>query len=183
MDMELKIIAQRTPNPNAKKFILNEDVKAVGKVSFTDLPQCDHIPLARALMLLSNVTQVHLFENVITITQNGLSEWDKLVPVIEKVIREHMPNHDADFLTSEEVRRATMSPELLQIEEILDATIRPALQGDGGDLEVISYDDHILTIKYEGACGTCPSATAGTLEAMQGILREQFDPQIEIVTL
>lgn len=183
MSDDIRILTQMTPNPNARKFVINQDVKATGKVTFTDLAQCEHVPLGRALLLLSNVTQVHFFENVITVTQNGLSEWDRLIPLVEDVIRRLLPEHQADFLNPEEARRAKLSPEMLRIEEILDETIRPALQGDGGDLEILDLAGHILTIRYEGACGTCPSSTAGTLEAIQGILREQFDPELEVLTL
>ncbi len=36
-------------------------------------------------------------------------------------------------------------------------------------------------VKYEGACGTCPSSQTGTLEAIKGILREQLNnPSIEV---
>lgn len=181
--MEIKLITQMTPNPNARKFVVNHDIKTQGKVTFTDLQSCTHVPLARALLLLTNVTQVHLFENVVTVTQNGLSEWEKLIPLVETVIRRDLPAHDPTFLTSEELRRSKLSPDILRIEDILDYSIRPALQGDGGDLEILEYKEHVLTIRYEGACGTCPSSTAGTLEAIQGILREQFDPEIEICTV
>ena len=55
------------------------------------------------------------------------------------------------------------------------------LQGDGGDIEVVGYKNHQLEVRYQGACGTCPSSTAATLDAIQGILREQFDPELEVV--
>ena len=70
-----------------------------------------------------------------------------------------------------------------QIEEILDRTIRPGLQGDGGDLAVIKFEENKLYVHYEGACGTCPSATSGTLMAIEGILRDEFNPQIEVIPL
>ena len=69
---------------------------------------------------------------------------------------------------------------MLQIEEILDRRIRPGLQGDGGDLACVSYENNVLIIKYQGACGTCPSSTTGTLEAIRSILQDEFDPQIEV---
>ena len=65
----------------------------------------------------------------------------------------------------------------------MDRTVRPALQGDGGDLEVLELDGHILTIRYEGACGSCPSAATGTLSMIQGVLRSEFDPEIEVVPI
>ena len=65
------------------------------------------------------------------------------------------------------------SPELQQIEDILDRTIRPGLQADGGDLQVLSLENNKLEIAYQGACGGCPSAFMGTLEAIENILQHE----------
>jgi len=74
-------------------------------------------------------------------------------------------------------------PRLTQINEILDEKIRPALAGDGGWLEVLGLTDHTLTIRYQGACGSCPSSLSGTLMAIEGMLKEQVDPEIEVVAV
>ena len=57
---------------------------------------------------------------------------------------------------------------------MLDRTIRPGLQADGGDVEVVSYKDDTISILYQGACGGCPSAMMGTLDAIQGILQQEL---------
>ncbi|MGZ3691140.1 MAG: NifU family protein [Pseudobdellovibrio sp.] len=36
---------------------------------------------------------------------------------------------------------------------------------------------------YQGACGTCPSSTSGTLMAIEGILKDEFNPSVEVVPL
>jgi Fe-S cluster biogenesis protein NfuA len=61
--------------------------------------------------------------------------------------------------------------------------VRPGLQADGGDLEVLELDGNILTIRYQGACGGCPSAMMGTLQAIESILREEFNPYLEVVAV
>jgi len=70
--------------------------------------------------------------------------------------------------------------ELGRINAILDSTIRPALQRDGGDLEVLSLEGNVLTISYQGACGCCPHASMGTLYAIQNILQDQYRPDIVV---
>jgi Fe-S cluster biogenesis protein NfuA len=105
-----------------------------------------------------------------------------LEPTVITTIENHIEDHDANFKDHdpEIERRANLSPELKQIEDILDRRIRPGLQGDGGDLACISYSDNVLIVKYMGACGTCPSSTTGTLEAIRSILMDEYDPQIEV---
>lgn len=184
--MNVVVRPQATPNPNAVKFITNHDVLEIGKVSFADSSECEHVPLAAGLLYLANVTQVHLFENIITVTQNGASDWDMLSGAVTSIIEVELPDHNAQFEVSDTkapVDRSTLSPELREIEEIIDRTIRPGLQADGGDLQVLERDGNIITIRYEGACGGCPSATMGTLEAIKSILRQEINDQIDVVAL
>ena len=67
-----------------------------------------------------------------------------------------------------------------KLNKIINENIRPALQGDGGDLEVISYEDNVLTIRYQGACGCCPHAAMGTLNFIESMLKQEFDPNISV---
>ncbi len=67
-----------------------------------------------------------------------------------------------------------------EIKKIIDAEIRPLLQRDGGDLEVISYQDKVLKIAYKGACGGCPHATMGTLQFIEKTLQDKIDPDIVV---
>jgi Fe-S cluster biogenesis protein NfuA len=74
-------------------------------------------------------------------------------------------------------------PRLLQINEILDEKVRPALMGDGGYLEVLGLNEHTLSIRYQGACGSCPSSLTGTLMAIEGMLQQEVDPDLEVVAV
>ena len=158
-------------------------MKSQGKVSFSTSEECAHVPLAKALFEINDVTQIHFFENVITVTQTGNVPWDDLIEAAKKVVTTLLPQHDPDFETAEQERRKGLPTEILKIEEILDRTVRPALQGDGGDLEILELEGHLLTIRYEGACGSCPSAVTGTLSAIQSTLRAEYDPDLEVIPL
>lgn len=178
----MEIIVQPTPNPNALKFILDKDVKVEGKVSFKTPQDCKDIPLAAALFDLRGVDQIHFFQNVITISKFSFEDWDNLEPAVHTCIESFIDDHDATFVIHdpEAERRAALPPEVAKIEEILDKRIRPGLQGDGGDLMVKDFKDNVLIVKYQGACGTCPSSTTGTLEAIRSILRDEVNPDIEV---
>jgi Fe-S cluster biogenesis protein NfuA len=180
---KLRVKVQPTPNPDAKKFILNIDVRREGKATFNDPNNCSHVPLAEELLSLPNVSNVHFFENAITVTQDGQADWDELSEMVEGLLFSLAPDHDPDFPTVEQLRRGQLSPELQKIESILDEQIRPYLQGDGGDLEVVALEGKVLRIRYEGACGTCPSSVAGTLQAITSIMKDQVDPDMDVVTV
>ncbi len=178
----MEITIQPTPNPNALKFILENDVKTEGKVSFKTPQDCKDIPLAAALFDLRGVDQIHFFQNVITISKFSFEDWDSLEPAVQTCIESFIEDHDPNFKANdpEEDRRSNLSPEIRQIEEILDKRIRPGLQGDGGDIAVKDFKDNVLIVKYQGACGTCPSSTTGTLEAIRSILRDEVNQDIEV---
>ena len=178
----MEIIVQPTPNPNALKFILEKDVITEGKVSFKTPQDCREVPLAAALFDLRGVDQIHFFQNVITVSKFSFEDWESLEPAIQTGIESFIDDHSPDFkvFDPETDRRNNLSPELRAVEEILDKRIRPGLQGDGGDLVVKDFKDNVLIVKYQGACGTCPSSTTGTLEAIRSILREEVNPDIEV---
>lgn len=179
--MTIQVYTQRTPNPKSLKFIMNKEVMASGKAVFSNIEECDDILLARDLMSLPNVTQIYFFENMITVTQSE-DEWDELQLQIRSVIQTRLPVHNPEFQKRGEkvVDRTTLSPDLQKIEEILDRTIRPGLKSDGGDLDVVKLENNELTVRYQGACGTCPSSTAGTLHAIEDILRREFRPDLRV---
>ncbi len=182
--MSLAIEIERTPNPKALKFILNQMVKIGGKLTLKDAIESQDLPLARDLFGIEHVNQVHLFDNVITVSHDGEGEWEVIVPAVEAVIQSRMAVHDPNWepKTSVKVKdRSQLSPEVQQIEEILDRTIRPGLQADGGDIEVLTLKDNIVTVNFQGACGGCPSSTMGTLNAIESILQQEFHPSVRVI--
>lgn len=181
--MELKISVQPTPNPNALKFILDVPVKTKDSAVYRQFAECGNNKLASALLKLDSVSEVYFATNFITVTQNGDADWDVLEAKVTKTITALIDKHDPDFEPVKEKGAETRPPstgELAKIEAILETTIRPALQRDGGDLQILELNDNVLTIRYEGACGCCPHATMGTLYAIQNILRDQYNPDITV---
>ncbi|MDP8212144.1 MAG: NifU family protein [Candidatus Zapsychrus exili] len=65
-----------------------------------------------------------------------------------------------------------------KLTKIIDENIRPMLQKDGGDLEIISYEGNTLKISYQGACGCCPHAAIGTLKFIESVLKDQYNSDI-----
>ncbi len=177
----INIYIQGTPNPNALKFILNLLVKTEGKMTYKSAEECHTNPLARALFTIPHVSEVYFFENYITVSQDGEGDWDVLEEQIKNIILSKIKDHNPNFKTESAPKIQTpVTPEIEKIEAILDQTIRPALQADGGDIQVISLEDNVLTVNYQGACGSCPSSTMGTLKAIENILREEYLPTISV---
>lgn len=183
---DLLIRTLPTPNPFALKFVINGPFKDEGKATFNRPEDAPDLALVRDLFAIDGVKQVHLFQNTLTVTHTGELDNDTLDEAAQAVIRSRYAVHDPKFGEAPKPVRprapSTDDPKIAAIEEILDRTIRPGLQADGGDVEVISFENDELQILYQGACGGCPSASMGTLDAIQGILRNELGNDAITVT-
>lgn len=66
-----------------------------------------------------------------------------------------------------------------KVEEVLDK-IRPSLQADGGDIELISVDDGVVKVKLTGACHGCPMSQITLKNGVERILKEHI-PEVKLV--
>ncbi|MFN9128279.1 MAG: NifU family protein [bacterium] len=177
-----------TPNPNARKFVLKEPLTWGIARSFDHAGAAEADPLASALFDIAHVTNVYYVDHWITVTPDGLAPWDELLRELAVPIREAQAADSATehLVTAAAVARTDMDASTLErldrINALLDEQIRPYLQNDGGNLEVIDLTDTQLTVHYQGACGSCPSSTSGTLSAIENIVRT-IEPELEVVAV
>jgi Fe-S cluster biogenesis protein NfuA len=178
---------QETPNPNAVKFILREPVSNGVAFQFGALDQAQSDPLAKSLFDVGDVVSVFYMDNMITVEKEDSADWDELLPTLAVPIRaaQSVAVAAANVGSVGGAIAAVTSddPRLLRINEILDEKVRPYLMGDGGYLEILGLQDHTLQIRYQGACGSCPSSLSGTLMAIEGMLKQEVDPDLEVVAV
>ena len=61
------------------------------------------------------------------------------------------------------------------------AKVRPSLQADGGDVELIEVNDEgVVTVRLTGACGGCPMATMTLKAGIERVLKEEV-PEVKRV--
>jgi len=178
---------EETPNPNAVKFILREPVSngVARQYGSADLAAND--PLAKSLFDVGHVVSVFYMDSMITVEKEDEGDWDELLPALAVPIRAAEPVNGAAAAAAAVggpmAAVTSDDPRLLKINEILDEKVRPALMGDGGYLEIMGLSDHTLSIRYQGACGSCPSSLTGTLMAIESMLKQEVDPELEVVAV
>ena len=64
-----------------------------------------------------------------------------------------------------------------RVEVALDR-IRPALQADGGDVELVDVQDGVVTVRLTGACGSCPMSTMTLRTGVERAIRQEV-PEIK----
>jgi Fe-S cluster biogenesis protein NfuA len=177
---------EETPNPNAVKFILREPVSNGTARSFGSATQAQGDALAKVLFEVGHVVSVFYMDRMITVEKDDEGDWDELLPTLAVPIRaaESVTSSAAAAAVGGSIAAITSDdPRLIRINEILDEKVRPALMGDGGYLEILGLNDHTLSIRYQGACGSCPSSLTGTLMAIEGMLKQEVDPELEVVAV
>ena len=178
---------EETPNPNAVKFILREPVSNGVARQYGSAEQAAEDALAKSLFDVGNVVSVFYMDRMITVEKTDDADWDDLLPALAVPIRAaesvNSPAAAAAAVGGAIAAVASDDPRLIKINEILDERVRPALMGDGGYLEVLGLSDHTLSIRYQGACGSCPSSLTGTLMAIEGMLKQEVDPELEVIAV
>lgn len=177
-----------TPNPNAVKFILHEPLSWGIAHSYENAEQARDDVLASTLFDIEHVSNVFYVDRWLTVTQDGDADWPDLVRLIAVPLRAApaAQAQSAAIVAAASTAILDLSAEdqlrLEDINELLDAQIRPSLQGDGGDLHVVGLAGNYLSIHYQGACGTCPSSIAGTLKGIENLVRT-IEPEIEVLAV
>ncbi|KIH77030.1 Fe-S cluster biogenesis protein NfuA, 4Fe-4S-binding domain [Geoalkalibacter ferrihydriticus] len=68
-----------------------------------------------------------------------------------------------------------------QVEKVLNE-VRPALQADGGDVELVEVgDDGIIKVRLTGACGSCPMSTVTLKMGIEKTLKDKVPGVQEVV--
>ena len=185
---------QETPNPNAVKFILKEAVSYGTSHSFDSAAKAADDQLAKSLFEIGEVVSVFYMDKMITVEKADEADWDEILPLLAVPIRatEAVPTTNgangkngsaASAVGGAIAAAASDNPTIIQINELLDERIRPFLASDGGWLEIVDLQDKTLKIRYQGACGSCPSSLTGTLSAIENMIRDEIDSEIEVVAV
>jgi Fe-S cluster biogenesis protein NfuA len=69
-----------------------------------------------------------------------------------------------------------------KVEAVL-AQIRPVLQADGGDVELVDVSEGVVRLKLRGACSGCPMATITLQHGIERILKQQIPEVKEVVAV
>ncbi len=168
-----------TPNPHALKFILNSKLLNYETRHYASRQEAENDPFALGIFNLGNVVSVFYMDKFVTVEKDKNANWGQ----IQRPLINFLKTFNEDLIPEEKIEKPTeeASNKLLEeINEILNRSVRPALAGDGGGLEVIGIEGYKVKIKYQGACGSCPTSISGTLMAIEGLLKRDVHPAITV---
>ena len=177
------IQTESTPNPATLKFLPGNPVMETGTANFAAPAEANRSPLAQSLFATEGVIGVFLGADFITVTKSGDKEWDVMKPLILGAIMEHFqsgrPVIEADAADTT-VADGDDDEVVVQIRELIDTRVRPAVAQDGGDIVYKGFEDGIVYLHMQGACAGCPSSTATLKHGIENMLR-YYVPEVQEV--
>jgi Fe-S cluster biogenesis protein NfuA len=178
------IETEGTPNPATLKFLPGRDVMGAATADFASAGAADRSPLATALFALPGVARVFLGGDFITVTKAEATDWQGLKPQVLGAIMEHFvtgrPVIEGEDAAAEEDVLPEDAEIVLQIKDLLDTRVRPAVAGDGGDIVFRGYRDGVVKLHMQGACSGCPSSSATLKHGIENMLRH-YVPEVQRV--
>jgi len=103
---------------------------------------------------------------------------------LEDILKETRAKMDSEKTTEKSFSEMSLFQKGKALENFFDAEIRPMLQKDGGNVEIVDLAEKegktLLTISYLGACLGCASSMSGTFNAIEMIIKEKLTEEIEV---
>ncbi len=63
------------------------------------------------------------------------------------------------------------------------SSIRPALQADGGDVELVDVSEGVVKLRLKGACSGCPMSTMTLKMGIERVLKQQIPELKEVIAV
>lgn len=184
------IETETTPNPATLKFLPGRAVMESGTRDFADPEEAEASPLAEALFSLGDVEGVFFGRDFVSVTAAPGSDWRDLKPQVLGVLLDHfsaeMPLFraaSAGFSVPAEQDFADDPADediIVQIKELIETRVRPAVANDGGDIIYRGFDKGTVYLKMQGACAGCPSSTATLKHGIESLLKH-YVPEVTAV--
>lgn len=179
------IQTEATPNPATLKFLPGRIVMPSGTADFPSADSAGRSPLAQALFAVGGVEGVFLGSDFVTVTKSADQDWHVVKPALLGAIMDHFTAGRPILAEGAAVATAAAAAGedddiVVQIKELLDTRVRPAVAQDGGDIVFHSFEDGVVYLHMQGSCSGCPSSTATLKSGIENMLRHYIPEVVEV---
>lgn len=192
----ITIYGETTPNPAVMKFVSNKLLTKT-MVECKNIEETKASPLAKELYNFPFVKEIFIDENYISITKYDIVEWEDVTFEVRNFIKEYLEQGNVAVDESKIVETVNhqkqqdvyfdkLDATSQQIINILEEYVKPAVQGDGGNIMFDSYNEGDKTVKVilQGACSGCPSSTFTLKNGIENMLKQMLhDNEIKVEAL
>jgi Fe-S cluster biogenesis protein NfuA len=189
----VEVYAEGTPNPNVQKFVTNKLLSNTN-IELSNKAEAKEVPLALELFDFPFVKEVFISNNYVSIQKDQETDWFEINTAIRDFIKEYLQsdrrvvgkNYKAKKVhTGNEKQTYTPTNDATskEIIAVLEEYIKPAVAGDGGNIQFISYipETKEVNVMLQGACNGCPSSTITLKNGIEATLKQLLPGKIECV--
>lgn len=185
------IETETTPNPASLKFLPGQQVMHAGTREFTSPEEAEASPLAQAIFDTGEVTNVFFGRDFLSVTAAPRVDWSALKPQVVAILLDHFVSQAPLFAGGDAsgfsvpaepvVEDDPADAEIVaQIRELIETRVRPAVAGDGGDIQYRGFRDGVVFVAMHGACSGCPSSTATLKRGIESLLKHYVPEVAEV---
>ena len=182
MEIPFVIYSESTPNPAVMKFVSNKNL-CINAQEYLTIKDTEKNTLPAKLFLFPFVKEVFIASNYISIKKHELTDWVDVTNQIRIFIQEEL--NQKTPITQSNLHhtkgKGNKTKLIHDIEQVLNTTIRPNIQMDGGDIELVSCEKGILKLFLKGACSGCPSSQMTLKDGIETLLKSKFPDKIKEV--
>ncbi|WP_047246347.1 NifU family protein [Maribacter thermophilus] len=192
------VYAEVTPNPATMKFVASK--KIVGSTfEYKNIDEARESPLAMELFQFPFVKEVFIDENYVSVSKYEVAEWEDITIELRELIRNFIAEGKEIVNDNAKPVGGTQAPTVtnnnipedlddtsLEIIDILEEYVKPAVASDGGNILFKSYNAESRTVNVilQGACSGCPSSTFTLKNGIETMLKNMMGDKVnEVVAL
>ena len=189
----VEVYAESTPNPNVQKFVTNK-LLSNQHIELSDRADSHDVPLAYELFGFPFVKEVFISDNYVSIQKASDLEWFEVNNTLRDFLKEYLQSdrrivaedykpkvkeaqqNDVKFTATDD----DISKEIIAV---LEEYIKPAVAGDGGNIQFLSYvpETKEVNVLLQGACNGCPSSTITLKNGIEATLKQLLPGKIGAV--
>jgi len=188
------LYTEETPNPEALKYVTNRMLyRGIADFREKDLA-AEWSPMANSLMELPYVKSVYFNNNYVTVTKEFNYDWAEVMLRLKEFIKSYIENGGVvvkeGFAEYSEKVQADLNASQFsgeegevarKIKELIDMYVKPAVEGDGGNIEFKAYEKGKVYVIMQGSCSGCPSSTVTLKSGIEGMLKRMVPEVQEVV--
>jgi len=189
----VEVYAESTPNPNVQKFVTNQ-LLTNQHIELSSADQAKGVPLALELFEFPFVREIFISDNYVSVQKTDDLDWFEINNSLRDFLKEYLQsgrrvvaeNYVPEVSAAQRENKtfATTDDEISkEIIGVLEEYIRPAVAGDGGNIQFLSYqpDTKEVNVLLQGACNGCPSSTITLKNGIESTLKQLLPGKIEVV--
>ncbi len=189
----IEVYAESTPNPNVQKFVTNK-LLTNQIIELTNKDDAKDVPLALELFEFPFIKEIFISDNYVSIQKTNGLDWFEVNNELRDFIKEYLKSGrrivSKNYKTNEPKQNAnttkftpTNDDISKEIIAVLEEYIKPAVAGDGGNIQFLSYipDTKEVNVILQGACNGCPSSTITLKNGIEATLKQLLPGKIGTV--